>query len=294
VIENGNPSVPGADDVTLTRLSAPLFYIVGRVSNVRLLGGSYGPAVNDHPQIKPYNLDNQVGPRNVLLDGVTLHDFTRDSPEVHTECLQVYAGTNITIRRSRFTNCDGTAALAIGKIGSAPMDGVLVENNWFDKRGDTFYGIGLSYDIRNLVFRYNSASKAIAFLNRPENCTMGTCGPYAFVGNYMPVGHGWCDRSRVTYRHNVWRGARCSETDRNVGALAFVNEDAFDLHLSPNSSAVCSGDPKNHPGIDIDGQRRTKRFRPDAGADQAARTARPRSLMRVCAPSSKAAPRRGR
>jgi hypothetical protein len=280
-VENQNHRVEGASNVTLRRLNAKVLFVAGRVSDIRILGGSYGPAVDAHPQVKSYNLGESFGPRRVLIDGVRFHDFTRSGSAVHTECLQVYDSSDVVIRRSRFTNCDGTAGIAVGKIGRPPASNILIENNWFDKRGDSYYAIGLSYNVRNLTLRYNSASKAIAFLNRPIHCTMPSCGPYTFVGNYMPAGYNWCT-SVARYSHNVWKGAKCAPTDRSVSRMEFVDEGRFDLHLAPTSTAICRGDPADAPRRDIDGRLRPRRFRPDAGADHAGRTARPRSRIARC------------
>jgi len=256
--DSGAPS----SDIVFRNVTAQVFRIEN-AAGVSVIGGSYGPAVDRTPQIKVYNPGDQYLPTDILVDGVVFHDFTRSDKSVHTECLQVYAGQRLTIRRSRFTNCDGTADLALTTLSSTRLMDVLVENNWFDRRGDAPYAVQADISVERLVFRYNSATKALAF----TRCTKSLCGSARLVGNYMPWNPSTCTAT-ASYAFNVFSGGTCGATDMAVPALAFVNADGFNLHLAKKSAALCRGDWGNRPSVDIDGQKRPVKLRPDAGADQ--------------------------
>jgi hypothetical protein len=164
----------------------------------------------------------------------------------------------ITIRNSRFNNCDGTGDIG---ITNGPHDNVTLENNFLGKAGDAYFAIQITKNIRNLVMRNNSASKAVIFSDSDSG------GPYLFEGNYMPYNASTC-ASGVTYRNNVLRGGTCGPTDFLVGALRFVDENGFDLHLAADSEAIGRGNPGSFPGTDIDGESRPMGGTPDAGADE--------------------------
>jgi hypothetical protein len=256
--DDGDP----AADIVFRRTSGTVFNIMnGR--RVRVLGGSYGPSVDTPAQIKVYNPDSANGPEDVVVSGVRFHDFTRSADDVHTECLQIYAGLRVTIRGNRFSNCDGTGSLALTTVGQSRLRDVLVENNWFDDRGDAFYSVQADQSVENLVFRYNSSLKAMTF----TECTRDACGTAQVVANLMPFNGGACVDS-ATYERNVFQGGRCGSSDMRVSRLGFVDPSGFDLHISRGSPALCRGAEASLPRTDIDGQRRGRSRRPDAGADQ--------------------------
>ena len=70
----------------------------------------------------------------------------------------------------------------------------------------------------------------------------------------------------ATWRYNVVaRGSACGG---RRAATAFTNPPE-NLHLSRRSAAANGyGNPKSYPKTDIDGQKRKKGRRPDAGADE--------------------------
>jgi hypothetical protein len=84
-----------------------------------------------------------------------------------------------------------------------------------------------------------------------------------FIGNVGPFSSAGC-LGGVAFSHNVWQGASCSATDRNVANLGFTNPAALDLRLLVGSPAVDWGDTSSFPSQDADGKSRTGT--PDAGA----------------------------
>jgi hypothetical protein len=89
-----------------------------------------------------------------------------------------------------------------------------------------------------------------------------------FVGNAGPMSSAGCDVPGVGFAFNVWEGARCAATDRDVADVAFVDPAGVDLHLRAGSPAIDAGDPSLFPAVDIDGQLRPIGGAPDAGADE--------------------------
>jgi hypothetical protein len=261
VVENEHPEREGATNVTLDRVTAKTLRLIGRISHITVRGGSYGNAVNGQPQIKKYNpTDPDVAaPTRILIDGASFHDFRRSDDSVHTECLQILNGNQVTIRNSRFWNCDGTGAIGVTPTGL--IVGLTIENNFIAGGGDTGYGVQIGMLQRDFVFRYNSSSQSVFFADTKS------AGPYTFIGNYMPYEYSLCVGS-ATYRNNVLAGGRCGSSDTEVPALRFVDERSHDLHLAPASGAIGRGDKDNRPRLDIDGDARPGRFAPDAGADQ--------------------------
>jgi hypothetical protein len=257
---NFDPDVLGSHDVTFDTMTAQTMAMVGRVARVSVYGGSYGNTVDWQPQIGKANLGDSDAsrPQDILIEGASFHDYVRSGSSVHTECLQVLAVDRLTIRHSRFNNCDGTGDIG---ITDGPSDNITIENSFLGKAGDAFYSMQITKNVRNLVLRNNSASKAAIFSDNENG------GPYTITGNYMPFSGALC-ASEGTYSHNVFDGGTCGPTDMNVPAMRFVNEDGFDLHLAPNSEAIDHGDGGSYPADDIDGQGRPAGGGPDAGADE--------------------------
>jgi hypothetical protein len=252
-----------AADVTFRAIVAPGFTINSSQS-IRVLGGSYGPAVDGKPQVAAW--PDTIEPRHILIDGVSFHDFTRSSDAVHTECLQFGAGEDLVVRNSRFWHCD-VMNLHFGHWGSTPDPrDIVVENNFFSTStdasgGETYYSLMLRGAWQNTLIRNNSATQAMVV-----NVYGGSGRNIRMVGNIAPSTG--CD-DRVHYSHNVWLGPKCGPTDRSVRSVGFANPAEGDLHLRAGSPAIGAGDPADHPARDIDGQRRSARGPVDAGADQA-------------------------
>lgn len=285
-IENEHPERPGPSNISLLGVKAKTLRLTGRIAKITVRGGSYGNAVNAQPQIKKYNPEDPdiAQPTDILIDGVAFHDFRRTDDTIHTECLQILNGMNVTVRNSRFWNCDGTGDIGITPTGL--ITNLTLENNFIGGGGDTGYGVQIGMKLRNFVFRYNSSSQSVFFSD-----TLVT-GPYTFVGNYMPWDYSLCHRA-ATYESNVLDGGKCGPTDFSVSALQFVDAKDHDLHLAPRSAAIGRGSAATRPAGDIDGDTRPSGFRPDAGADQreTALLAPGRSIGRVILGASEASVR---
>ena len=244
-------------------------------SNITFVGGEVSCGrCPFHPFLVDGGPPDHRPPRNIVFDGVYFHDWHAAEAGQHTECLQILAGNGITIRNSVFKNCataDGgrgaTANLHISWIGQGPRtSNILIENNFFYPSGNTYAIQG--GDWKNLKLRYNSISGPVLI-----GGGWGDGTPVEFVGNIMRFSG--CQAARTgsepvspfVYRYNILDGGRCHSTDRN-SPNGFVDS-AKNLRLRPGAAAINRGDPNHYPRRDIDGQRRPKGGRPDAGADEA-------------------------
>jgi hypothetical protein len=242
--------------------------------NVSFIGGEITCGVCPfHSHIDDGGPPDYRPPRNILFDGVYFHDWHAATPDQHTECLQILAGDGITIRNSVFKNCatanegrGATGNLHIGWLGNGPKPrNILIENNFFYPSGN-HYAIQTN-DWTNLDFRYNSIAGPVLVFGG-----FGDGTPVEFVANIMVLDQ--CEASEsgtepvapLDYRFNVLQGGTCSPTDRKAAA-GFVDP-RQNLRLRPGSAAIGRGDARDHPRRDIEGERRPKGKRPDAGADE--------------------------
>jgi hypothetical protein len=268
--------VQGDSDHAIVRnIDAGPLFIYGP-TNLKVLGGDYGPSYlpGQHTPVSYISNGKRDGvddvpAQNILIDGALFHDFRRGTPEDHMECLHVPAGDGITIRNTRFVRCDIFDVFFTQWANPNPPKNVLLENNFFDLTTvDGEYKCCSYYSVRfsdsmlryeNIALRYNSSLSTFSFGANPKiNVSM--------TANVAPLLQGGCDPN-ITYAYNVWAGAKCSKTDRNAKS-GFVDPTKMDLHLKLKAAAVNAGSPKVFPKTDIDGQKRPKGKRPDAGADE--------------------------
>jgi hypothetical protein len=252
------------------------------VFNSRIGPVSYGSPCNGsaHPEVQnAYDTVNGVKLKrshDLLFDGVTFENFSRCTSADHTECLQVEPADNVTIRNSVFRRCDTMvinfandfAGDSKSAAGYGAPNNILIENNFIDEAldnsgGPTYFGLNMR-ECTNCTIRYNS------WLQEPRMPNGEISLNNKFIGNLGPMSQNKCYMRGVTYSYNFWRGAKCGRTDRRVASPGFVNPTPghFNLHLKPSSPAINQGSRSGFPRRDIDGQRRPRGSRPDAGADE--------------------------
>jgi hypothetical protein len=245
--------------------------------NISFIGGSAGPSVDDNNRIASNGTSTTASPTNILIDGMRIHDFTLSSGSAaHVECLQVWAVDGLTIRNSRFRNCevfDVFLQKLPGGAGPTPSN-ILIENSFMQCCRSGFYAIRLAdhpgTQWRNVTIRNNSFDKEI----NPDGGV-----PYSNVkilGNIGPrlsffSGASGGETSKpagISVDYNVWyAGGKVGPRD-TVAPSGYTNAAAGDLHLKPGAAAINSGQPTDHPGTDIDGDTRPFGSAPDAGADE--------------------------
>jgi hypothetical protein len=260
---------PDADDVTFRNVNSNDRIFISSATNVSVYGGTVdggGRYWSNGNQVKRRTTTATI-PDNILFDGVTIKNFRKDpGGEDHVDCLHVLSGRGITVRNSRFANCEHFDILFTQFLGPTPRD-ILIENNFFDCCGSGYYSVmlggGHGESYVNALIRNNSANKSM---------TPGTDNSVSnvhFVANNVP-GIPGCTRSGITSRYNVLHdsgASLCGPYDKLVPS-GFLNSSTFDFHLRANAAARDAGDPSDFPATDIDGEPRPQGAAPDAGADE--------------------------
>jgi chitodextrinase len=248
------------DDVTFQNLVVNGGIYINSSSNVSVIGGSVGGTMDTHPQFASWPTGTHI--ENILVDGVTFHDIRRSNDAVHGECLQIAGGVGVTVRNSTFSNCMVFDLSITEYNGSGPPTDYLIENNVFGPSVDGgYYGLHFNTnttDFRNFVVRNNSSTQPFSFagLRKLTNVVV--------TGNVAPNSSNACIGA-ITYRRNVWNGAKCGATDINA-PLGFVNPGALNYHLAPGAAALNASVAADAPSTDHDGVARPKGGAPDAGA----------------------------
>ena len=252
-----------ADHVTFRNDSEGRFTIAS-ATNVSVIGGSAGPFQDSSNNIAPVDATTTKAPQNILIDGVRFHDYTKASPTAHVDCLHSWGVDGLTIRNSRFSNCEHFDIL-LDQTGNAGLPrNVTIENNFLDCCRTGYFSVYLGNSggqaWSNILVRNNSSNKDMGI--DPNNIT-GT--NIRFLANIAPTFQG-CGRTGVTADYNIWySGTRCGRRDA-VLHPQFVNARRGDFRLRASSPAIDRGDPHNFPRRDIHGRRRPRGRSPDAGA----------------------------
>ena len=254
-------------DVTLRNLTGRSLFL--RADDTRVIGGSYGgfnacDAGAPEDGVKLWN-DSSRGADGIVLDGVTIHDVRRTGCSIHSDCIQIYSGTNHTIKNSTLVNCPTSGIIARPSDSSQKLENITIENNYFGAvlDGSEAINIGTAPDrCSGMVIRYNTVvNESSSF-----DCLTASGGPGSLVeGNIISVGAG----NDATFRNNVFRtgsalvgssAVQCNPTYRNSAA--------GDWRLaSTDTCARGRGNPTSHPTTDAEGQPRPQGTI-DAGADE--------------------------
>ncbi len=258
-------TMTSANHVTFRRDRSPKFTIAGS-SNVSIIGGVYGPFDNGSNDIAPASPSDPTVPRNILIDGATIHGFHQTDGASHVDCLHSWGLNGLIVRRTVFFDCEHFAILLTQDSVVGTPTNVIIENNFLDCCRTGYFSIYLGDQhgevYSNYLIRNNSTDKAIGI--GPDNRTVANV---RFYGNVAPSFQG-CARPGVSADYNVWyEGSRCGRHD-SVGAPRFRAVAKHDFHLLAGSVALEHGDPTSYPRIDLDGQRRPHGRLPDAGADE--------------------------
>jgi hypothetical protein len=242
-------------------------FFVNSATNVSVLGGvvdGAGQYWANGNQVKTMSATAPV-PSGILFDGVTIQNYRRDpSSSDHVDCLHVMSANGLTVRNSRFANCEAFDILFTMFLGPTPTN-ILIENNFFRCCGTGYYSVqlggGHGEEFHNVTIRNNSSDKDMTV------GTSNTVANVAFYNNDVP-GIGGCDRSGVTADYNVLFEAsvKCGSHDKLV-ASGFAS--ATDLHLVAGAPAINAGLDAQAPATDIDGQSRPIGAASDIGADEA-------------------------
>lgn len=283
---------PGSRYIKLRRMRAGSVS-TWKADHVVVRGGSYGPC---HAVAGASNVCGNSTidvSTNVTIVGALFHDYRFDETclgsDCHWECMYVNGGRNITVKRSRFRDCavydifftlSGDDARALGHRN------LRIENNWFDTPWAEAEGqrarsqaVSLAWcqnsplGYRNVLLRMNSFQRNTGIeFDDNRSCVFENV---RVIGNLLMY-PAFC-KPGVVYRYNLWstgwRRGKCHRTDR-IGGRKFPyasqrSGSRFNFHLRARKSAAHNLVPRS-AGCprDIDGQRRPKQRRCDAGSDE--------------------------
>jgi hypothetical protein len=268
-VQGGVSADRDSEDVTLEDLDAGHVFIAG--DHVRVLGGDFGPTVDEVSKVSGSGAQPDRPPRDVVIDGATFHDYLREHE--HMECLVIAGADGLAVRRTRFDNC-AIFAIFLKHSGSQVMRDVTIENDVF---ADSL-AIAMSAMIKitspdsrppceSVLVRHNSIDGKLVL----SDCG-GDVRWESNVFSHLPAGVCEDRGAGTAFDYNViGRGAACGPHDLllTTGDAGYVNRIGFDLHLSLSSPAIDRGNPFSFPATDIDGDPRPLGPAPDAGADEA-------------------------
>jgi len=267
VTTNGWSVETPAADVTLRNVTSTSAIFITGASDVSVLGGSAGPPqgtyLSNGSQIKATS-GSTVPPKRILIDGVVFHDFRKAPGSAdHVDCLHILSGDGITVRDSRFANCEAFAILFTVLGTAGPPTNVLVENNFLECCASGFYSLSLGGGhgevFTNFLIRNNSTDKPMT------TSTANTLHNVVFRNNIAPSIAG-CRRADSDY-NVLYASGTCGPHDIRAPS-GFADPATGDFHLVRGAAAIGRADQKQQPVSDIDGQRRPTRVSADIGADQ--------------------------
>jgi hypothetical protein len=250
--------------------------------NISIIGGTAGPVADasdsENNLIATNGPETTAVPSKITVEGVLIHEYSKVG-SAHADCLQIWAGNELTIQGNTFKKCAVfdifLQSLPNGSAGT-PKN-VTIQNNFLEKTIEGFYSIflprhneGNPEHFENVDIRNNSATQAISADPR------ATYTNVSFNGNIAPALVFWNEASEVNQAepagvqadYNVFYSAGAQKVGAHDQAApaGFVNEGTLNLALVAGAAAIGHGDPNDRPATDIDGNARPNP--PDAGAVQ--------------------------
>jgi hypothetical protein len=255
----------GASNINMVNMNSGRLNI-GSASNVTVKGGNFGPYFDDQGSGGSHVGSAQA--TNIVIDGITMHDYTIPSGSgFHLDCISIWGGNGVTIEDSTFYNCNGFDVWMKGYPQVASATNVEIVNNVLRPNlGGTPQVVSLACNdagapLANVRVEYNSMGGELNVGNSPP-CTSYT--NVVIRANIMPqVNPIDCRKSGVSFVYNVVQANKCGTTDV-VAPSGFLS--STDYHLGAGAAAIGRGDPAFKPDTDHDGKVRTSPT--DAGAYQ--------------------------
>ncbi len=259
-------------------------------TNASFTNGTVGNYIarNGDPQIGGFRgptFTNQAVPTNISFINESFHDIDSDNLTSHTECLQVLAVHGLTIKQSKFYNCNVHGNGSKNGIQFSGYDhssgctnestcgtdndywNVTIENSMFNGGPVGSNQIAFGYDdqfgdfgdCRNWSVRNNSIIGAVLWgcNNGGQN---GGKSAVVVTSNIFSIGSAGFLNSQcnATFSYNIYEsgGTGCGGTNIRTGAVSYVNRSGMDLHLTAGSFGINIGNSSNYPPVDFDGHPR--------------------------------------
>lgn len=266
----------GTEDVTLRRVDAPGL-VVTSARDVRVLGGDFGPLEDGVSHVNACGVPGCFPAEDILIEGALFHDYTVSDPAKHSECLLIWPGRRVTIRRTTFRNCTdfdvlvkpyNTALVGLPEkitVENSVLDEPIVGDDCRCRRGGNAiaFTAGSGERWAGATARYNSMLGGV----RVDPELVGA----VVEGNVARKDARSSCQPNVRFAHNVWSGVACSPTDRRSPldrVFASAQPGAFDARPLRGSAAVGAGSAATAPAVDHGGRLRPLGLAADAGAWQ--------------------------
>ena len=216
-----------ARDLRWVNLDARNFYLNG-VQRVVIKGGDYGPCTSTVEPCGNSKID-LADPalqenRNIMIDGVVFHDYRIGAPDDHYECLIIFSGVGITVRNSKFSDCEFYDIFLPFLSADRPIADLKLEGNWFEipwngqgaqNRGSAVAFAPRGNSFRNIVIRNNSFVEP-AGLSVNEESSEPVYANFRVLGNILRRQEKDCYPSVSQGNNVVMSGPRCDKTDRGA------------------------------------------------------------------------------
>ena len=146
------------------------YWFIRSSDDVSFVGGSSGGDHYGNSDTIGASGAGEPGSTNILLDGVTFHDFNNDlSPGTHQECIFIQEAANVTIRNSTFVSCRDFDIYGNVLFGGS-ISNVTLDNNHF----------GVTAPVGYYAFRANVGS--YSFHNNSWDQGMSNDPPVSATG----------------------------------------------------------------------------------------------------------------
>jgi hypothetical protein len=226
----------------------------------------------------------EVVPRNVLIEGMLIHNQNADEGRFVGDChyggLFIVSANGLTIRNSAFSQ-NVVYNIQVQNFNQAPPPtNVTIENTLFGCAVEWLYVSDTRCDGQHDI-QFNADSRFSNWLIR-HNSFVGGIGQYvpgASYSNFRVVGNAGgriqaCFEG-MSFAYNAWTEKKCSRTDRTIPRQPYVS--AFpgseDMRLAAGTPARALVPPDARSRdlaltTDMEGRIRPLRFPRDAGALQ--------------------------
>jgi hypothetical protein len=239
-------------------LDAGNFYLRG-VQHLLIKGGDWGPCNAADPncggnsKIDEPGIDGTEQPNDdITIDGAVFHDYRIPTfSDYHFECLFIAAGTNITIRNSRFYGCEFYDIFL--QHFDSPITKLTLQNNWFDAPWngqnvqDRNSAIGFSprqVPFTDVLIRFNSFAPGTGIAYNDDEGDPSVYERFRVVGNLIGTAN-YCNAA-ISFEYNVIGDGFCGPTDR-PGPIAYAGGSRSPWGFSPFTPRPLPGSA----GIDL-------------------------------------------
>jgi hypothetical protein len=228
-------------DVTLAHLRGRNFQI-DSATDVTVKGGSWGPAsACGGPSGGTNNSIRDITgvvPAHILIDGVAIHDVqSYDLTNCHIEGLAIFAGHDVTVRRSRFWG--NSVYDVFVQANSGPISGLRFVENWMampvgTDRVENGTVIGFSSIISGVLIEGNRFNYIVSLDDDGLNPVFKD---FKLIGNVGVLPYSGCSLHGIEWRRNLWRNGACSKSDvsmhgRSLPYRNSANDSALDYRLT--------------------------------------------------------------